>query len=73
MKILFKKKNYKISFELELLPKVACLDHVGDSMANAIVLNNNFTISLNLITAILDNDIVYFAIMIFFLFLVYIY
>ena len=45
-----KKKNYKISFELKLLLKVVRLGYIGDNMANAAVLNNDFTIFLNSIT-----------------------
>ena len=44
---MFFKKNYKISFELKLLPKVVRLGQVGDDMANAAVLNNSFTMFLN--------------------------
>ena len=45
--VFFKKKNYKISFELKLLPKVVRLGYIGDNMTNAAVLNNDFTIFFN--------------------------
>ena len=54
------KKNYKISFDLRLLSKVVCLGHVGDIMTNAAVLNNDFTIFLNSISFVMDNDFIIF-------------
>ena len=52
----FKKKNYEISFEIKLLPKVVRLGHVGDSLANVVVLNSGFTIFSYSIVDVMDND-----------------
>ena len=57
---MFLKKNYKFSFELKLLPKVVYLGHLGDIMANIVVLNISFTIFLNSIAAVMDNDFIIF-------------
>ena len=42
--LFFKKKKKEISFEIKLLPKVVCLGHVCDNLANAAVLNSGFII-----------------------------
>ena len=43
-KILFFFLNYEISFDFKLLFNLIRLGHVGDSLANANVLNNVFSI-----------------------------
>ena len=60
IKILFFKKNFKNNFELKLLSKIIRLSYVNDNMINTTILNNNFTIFLKVITAVMNNDLIIF-------------
>ena len=60
LKYTISKKNYKISFETKLLPKVVRLGHVGESRANVVVLNSDFSIILNSIAVVMDNSLTIF-------------
>ena len=42
--LFFQKKNYKNSLYLKLMPNLVRLGHVGNSLANVVVLNSDFII-----------------------------